>query len=387
MDYSEFQRESLVRHQAEKLLDRDIVRFERKQVIEDYEKVVEKKLKKEENEQKAKEEEIAKLKALEIKPNEALDKVLKHFNNPKKCPKAIILFKDLIIKNFDSLEPDHIFYGVYELMKYISLLPAAEDKKNIYAIFQFIEDKKDIILHRKDFKEIYAIWCFEGLVHTQMFTDDTFKFSAEVKKARDLAEELQNTIEEEAFDEPEQEPEPEPIKKEIQPAEQKDEAEGKSNISLIRQKLMKKKMDVPQTVVEPVKPKYEYTIPKECIKDIRSRKQQREKKKEILFEITKSLFTMYKNTWAKSTIKQYFDQIYLQRDIFTEQQKTEVEKLKSDLSSLKGFDTVKGFRRDGLDSQISANPLVSRNEVKDARTTSMSFGNSLSTWTNKQSGL
>lgn len=29
MDYSEFQRESLVRHQAEKLLDRDIVRFER----------------------------------------------------------------------------------------------------------------------------------------------------------------------------------------------------------------------------------------------------------------------------------------------------------------------------------------------------------------------
>ncbi len=81
MDYSEFQRESLVRHQAEKLLDRDIVRFERvidlqsillinpsyqKQVIEDYEKVVEKKLKKEEDEKKVKEEEAAKLKALGI---------------------------------------------------------------------------------------------------------------------------------------------------------------------------------------------------------------------------------------------------------------------------------------------------------------------------------
>ena len=48
---------------------------------------------------------------------------------------------------------------------------------------------------------------------------------------------------------------------------------------------------------------------------------------------------MYKNTWAKPSIKQYFDQIYLERDIFTEQQKTEIEKLKSDLSSLKGFDT------------------------------------------------
>ena len=29
MDYSEFKRESIVRHQAEKLLDRDIVSFER----------------------------------------------------------------------------------------------------------------------------------------------------------------------------------------------------------------------------------------------------------------------------------------------------------------------------------------------------------------------
>jgi len=48
---------------------------------------------------------------------------------------------------------------------------------------------------------------------------------------------------------------------------------------------------------------------------------------------------------------------------------------------------VKGFKREGLDSSIVSNPLVSRNEVKDARTTSMSFGNTLSTWTNKQSGL
>lgn len=164
------------------------------------------------------------------------------------------------------------------------------------------------------------------------------QFTAEVKKAKDLAEELYNTIEEEAFDEPEPEPE-----KEDPPTEQKEEDPAKSNISLIRQKLMKKKMEVPPTLAQPPKPKYDYTIPVECIKDIRSRKQQRNKKKEILFEISKTLFTMYKHVWAKPAIKQYFDQIYLQRDIFTEQQKTEVEKLKSDLSSLKGFDTGNKF--------------------------------------------
>lgn len=273
-------------------------------------------------------------------------------------------------------------------MKYFGFLTTAEDKKHIHAIFQFIEEKKDIILHRQDFKDIYAIWCYEGFVHPQMFTDDSFKFTAEVKKARDLAEELYNTIEEEAFDEPEPEPEKEDTSKVSKSStEQKEEDPAKSNISLIRQKLMKKKMDIPPTLAQPPKPKYDYTIPVECIKDIRSRKQQRNKKKEILFEITKTLFTMYKNTWAKPAIKQYFDQIYLQRDIFTEQQKTEVEKLKSDLSSLKGFDTVKGFKREGLDSQMVSNPLISRNEIKDARTTSMSFGNTLSTWTNKQSGL
>ena len=87
-----------------------------------------------------------------------------------------------------------------------------------------------------------------------------------MKKAKDLAEELYNTIEEEAFDEPEPEPEKEDPPKAS--TEQKEEDPAKSNISLIRQKLMKKKMDIPPTLAQPPKPKYDYTIPAECIKDI-----------------------------------------------------------------------------------------------------------------------
>ena len=128
-----------------------------RQVLDDYEKVIQKKLKKEEEERKAHEETLAKFKdigfsftqykhlncRIEIKPHEALDKILKHFNNAKKCSKALVLFKDLLFKNYASLEPEHIFYvlifnlktlkryyqAIFEIMNSFHLLSKPEDKK------------------------------------------------------------------------------------------------------------------------------------------------------------------------------------------------------------------------------------------------------------------
>ena len=61
---------------------------------------------------------------------------------------------------------------------------------------------------------------------------------------------------------------------------------------------------------------------------------------------------MYKLTWAKPAVKQYFDQLYYQRyiqkplfhhlfrrDIFNEAQKKSIEEFKASLSNQKGFDT------------------------------------------------
>jgi len=39
-----------------------------------------------------------------------LDKLLKHLANAQKSAKAIVMIKELFEKNYDALEPEHIFY-------------------------------------------------------------------------------------------------------------------------------------------------------------------------------------------------------------------------------------------------------------------------------------
>lgn len=144
----------------------------------------------------------------------------------------------------------------------------------------------------------------------------------------------------------------------------------------------------PVKEAEPVQPvaKYEYTIPQECLDEIKSPEARKGWRRSILFEMTRDIYGMFKHSWAKPTVKQYFDHLYLEREIFNEEQKKNVEDFKAGLSSLKGFDTVKGFRRDTLDSKIMSNPLVSGNEVKDARSTSFAF-DGVGKWAGRQSGI
>ena len=50
---------------------------------------------------------------------------------------------------------------------------------------------------------------------------------------------------------------------------------------------------------------------------------------------------LYKNQWAKAPIKQYFDELYLKRDLFNEEMKAKFEDLKAQLSNNKAMDTSK----------------------------------------------
>mmetsp|Transcript_31372 Transcript_31372/g.28563 ORF Transcript_31372/g.28563 Transcript_31372/m.28563 type:complete len:86 (-) Transcript_31372:226-483(-) len=75
-------------------------------------------------------------------------------------------------------------------------------------------------------------------------------------------------------------------------------------------------------------------------------------KKTVLFEVSRDLMRLYKNQWAKAPIKQYFDELYLKRDLFNEEMKAKFEDLKAQLSNNKAMDTTSNFKKDYLDSKI-----------------------------------
>jgi len=111
-----------------------------------------------------------------------------------------------------------------------------------------------------------------------------------------------------------------------------------------------------------------------------------ELKREILFEIVGDLFRKYRVIWAKPALKQFFDDLYFKRDIFNEEQKRGVEDYKANLQNLRNTDTMRGSKKDFLDSKIMSNPLNSAREVRDGRSTTFST-DGINKWANKQLGV
>jgi len=130
----------------------------------------------------------------------------------------------------------------------------------------------------------------------------------------------------------------------------------------------------------------EYEYPQELTTLLKSKEDQINLKRDILHEVAKDLFSMYKIAWAKPSISPFLSDLIYKRDIFTPEQQVKLQDLMANLNSLKYIDKSKGLKREFLDSNILNNPLQSMNEVRDGRVVSFST-NGLDKWTSKQCGL
>ena len=72
--------------------------------------------------------------------------------------------------------------------------------------------------------------------------------------------------------------------------------------------------------------------------------------------------------------------------IFNQEQIDKIESVRSNLTKAKNLETTKMAKRDLLDGEIFKNPLISKNEVVDARSIIFAIDGA-ERWSSKQCGI
>ncbi|KAL4456478.1 hypothetical protein ABPG74_000585 [Tetrahymena malaccensis] len=207
----------------------------------------------------------------QVKPNEALDKLLKAIKIETKTSKCIEMIKTLFKGHILELHPAHILDAVYLLTDIPLNYRKQDDLKYLIVILNIIIDAREHCILR-EYGHFYKI-IDTFRINLLLFKDDTFQFQANMKKISEHLnkfyeqttqfkainfqepEEEQDKVDQQKIQEQAQKPDAEQkqeapqISKQQKDQDQQEDVDKKesneegSKVSAIRERLMKKKQE------------------------------------------------------------------------------------------------------------------------------------------------
>lgn len=343
-----------LKHKKSKELDIYLLKEEKnrikelKESAEHMEKVVDIKLKKKRNREdntedpKEKEEKTHEGHKEEVNKNEinfkfAIEKILKHINKPEAFSKCLNLLTSLFLKlDNNTCNPLIIIKILYKIVQTPHKFESCEDRKLISDLYSFLL-KNEKYAERKE-KEILDIFDITISIHSNIITDDSFKFNSAIKKIEEIQKELIDFDEEETM-----------VLESFEKLLDDESIYDNENLYTNQQ-------DKHNILIQAIKRK-------------------------LVFNFFKQAFTFYKQKWAFNSINNLLTKAYYEKSKLSNDQFTELDKMISQIRN-KGSSLNDTYR----DDKIKTTPLDSYYSVSDAREEKVIVSSS-DTWQSKQMGL
>jgi len=354
-----FARENNNRHRSERVIDRYLVKSER----EDMQKMKRKflaerqKEREEEKEERIKQEATRKQKIIERREKfkdldhyKALLRIVKFIQKPGKYSKCLSLLSNLLKENIDFFCPNTLMNVLDTLVKQDAKSEKSEDIKvlqDLYAmLWEYAYNEQDEFTpYQMEMLQNYVIPVH---IEGQFFTDDSYQFNQAAKAFQNLFDDLE--IYSESHDE---------------------YLEDYNNNNYVFN-FLKSPEESEKNELGIFENSWIYADKTAQFDHFNAFL-----KRQYFMSALKTLFPLYKNTWAKGTITQLLKDIYKEKEKLNDSEQEEVIKMMDQINS------KSVMKNQYFDSKIITNAAQSLNPVVDGRSSRVVI-DGLEAWSSRQ---